>query len=176
MMEAKTILADTAFASNIDLAIPENMGIAHRAVLYDLWDVMGMGGTGSKAARGLAERLTAHFAREEELIGSIFSLSGPDEPFLPGLPDGPSRPENEDIAIMTDYLESELRDLRNEHDEFRPDIDELKEIAEASFDHGLHDLALRLEAHLSLEENVHFPAAIYVGKRLMDGTGGRDDL
>jgi hypothetical protein len=161
MIGAQTMVPDIALVSSIDLAIPENMGIAHRAVLYDLWEVLGMGGTGGKTVRGLVERVTAHFAREEELIGSIFALAGPDGS------EAEPMPEEEDIAVMASFLESELRDLCNEHDEFRPTIRELADVAEASYDQGLYDLAMRLEAHLYLEEEVHFPAAGYIGRRLM---------
>jgi hypothetical protein len=166
MIGAQTMVPDMAMASSMDLAIPENMGIAHRAVLYDLWEVLGMGGTGGKTARNLVERLTAHFTREEEIIGSIFSLAGPDGA-------GPNpMPEEEDIVVMTAFLESELCDLRAEHDELRPDIRELVEVAEASYDQGLFDLGMRLEAHLSVEEEVHYPAALYIGRRLIGGAGG----
>jgi hypothetical protein len=161
MIGAGTMAPNIAFDSTMDLAIPENMGIAHRAVLYDLWEVLGMGGTGGKTARVLVERLTAHFHREEELMDTIFGLAGPDAP-----QDAPS-PEKEDIAVMSAFLERELRDLREEHDELRPYIQELAEAAEASYDQGLHDLSLRLEGHLSVEEQIHFPAAIYIGRRLI---------
>lgn len=168
MMEARTEAADMAFVSSMDLAIPENMGIAHRAVLYDLWEVMATGGTGGKAARGLTERLAEHFAREEDIMGSIFSLGGPDRP------GEPPAAELDDIAVMSAFLELELRDLRLEHDELRPLIDELEQTADDSSDPGLSGLALRLKAHLCLEEQVHFPAAYYVGNRLLGQTGDRD--
>jgi hypothetical protein len=170
MIGARTMVPEMAMISNMDLAIPENMGIAHRAVLYDLWDVMGTGATGGKTVRGLVERLTAHFAREEELIGSIFALAGPDGPGSEPVP------EEEDIAVMTAFLEKELMDLRKEHDELRPDIRELADVAEAAYDQGLYDLALRLEVHLSVEEQIHFPAAIYIGRRLMGRAGARYGL
>jgi len=166
MIGARTMAPDIAFESGMDLAIPQNMGIAHRAVLYDLWEVLGMGGTGGKTVRGLVERLTAHFHREDALIGSIFSLAGPDAP------ENIPSPEDEDIAVITAYLAAELRDLREEHDEFRPDIRALLEIAEASYDQGLYDLALRLEVHLSIEEQIHFPAVMYIGRRLVAQNGG----
>ena len=161
MIGARTMVEEMAFASSMDLAIPQNMAIAHRAVLYDLWEVLGMGGTGGKTARNLVERLTAHFAREEELMESIFTLAHPDGPEQEPVP------EEDDISVMASFLESEIRDLRNEHDELRPDIRELAEVSEASYDQGLSDLAMRLEAHLYMEEQIHFPAAGYIGRRLM---------
>ena len=170
MIGARTMAPDIALESTMDIAVAETMAIAHRAVLYDLWDVMGTGGTGGKTVRSLVERLTAHFAREEELMGAIFSLAGPDGP------EPQPAPEQEDIAVMTAFLENELGDLRKEHDELRPDIRELADVAEAAYDQGLYDLALRLEAHLSMEEQIHFPAAIYIGRRMMGGAGVRYDM
>jgi hypothetical protein len=166
MIGARAMVPDSALTSSIDIAIPENMAIAHRAVLYDLWEVLGMGGTGGKTARSLVERLTAHFEREEALIGSIFALAGPDGPGAEPMP------EKEDIAVMAAFLERELQDLKNEHDEFRPDIQSLVGLAESSYDQGLYDLALRLDAHLSTEEQIHFPAARYIGRSLIGGSNG----
>lgn len=164
MMEALADVSDLAFKSGLDLSVPQNMGIAHRAALYDLWDVMGMGGTGGDIARDLVARLSSHFRREEELMDVIFSLQGPPR-------DG--APDPEDIAAMISFLESELGDLRAEHGELRPAIGALMDIAEASYDQGLHDLARGLEAHIDAEEAVQFPVALYVGRRFLDGHGTR---
>jgi hypothetical protein len=164
MMETLADVSDLAFKSGLDLSVPQNMGIAHRAALYELWDVMGMGGIGGDVARDLAARLSSHFRREEELMDVIFSLEGPPRS---------GAPEPEDIAVMISFLESELGDLRAEHGELRPKIGELMEIAEASYDQGLYDLARSLEAHLDAEEAVHFPVALYVGRRFLDDNGMR---
>lgn len=160
MIGARMMVPDRTLAGGIDQSVPENMGIVHRALLWELWDVASTGGIGGRAARSLIERLTSHFSREEELVQSIYDLARPDPP------EEAAGTEIEDVVVMTAYIQAEVRDLRQEHEEFRLDIDELAEAAEAAYDQRLYDLALSLRAHLDIEEEVHFPAASLIGKCL----------
>lgn len=166
MIGAQMMVPDRTLATSIDLAIPENMAVVHRALLYDLWDVAGLGGIGGVTARSLIGRLVPHFAREEELVRSIYDLARPDPPGEQAVP------EEEDIAVMASYLELELAGLREEHEEFREAIQELAEVAEAAYDQRLYDLALRLGSHLKFEEEVHFPAASFIGRCNIAGMNG----
>lgn len=160
MIGARMMVPDRTLAGGIDQSVPENMGIVHRALLWELWDVASTGGIGGRAARSLIERLTPHFTREEELVQSVYDLARPDPPELA------AGAEAEDLAVMAAFIESGIRELRQEHEEFRPDIVELSEAAEAAYDQKLYDLALSLGAHLDIEEEVHFPAAALIGKSL----------
>jgi len=166
MIGAQMLVPDLTLNMSIDMAIPENMAVVHRALLYDLWDVAGLGGIGGATARALIGRLVPHFAREEELVRSIYDLARPDPPGEEAIP------EEEDIAVMASYIELELQDLREEHQEFRKAIQELAEVAEAAYDQRLYDLALRLGSHLEFEEEVHFPAASFIGRCNISGMKG----
>ena len=163
MISADCGMNDGPQESNIPPSIPQQMSIAHRAVLYDLWDASTTGLTGSKTVRGLSEHLNLHFTREEELMGAIFSLDDLEDPLSPRHPGRQPFmpfPEDDDMDAMASFLESELWDLCSEHDELRATLEELKAMALVCSDPGLHDLALRLEAHLDAEEQDQYPAAM----------------
>lgn len=141
-------------------SIPQKMASAHRAVLYDIWDILRTGQTGDKQLRGLAERLQSHFAREEELLGAIASLDTPEEPLWPLGPENQYSAEDADIDAMASFLESELWEICSEHDELRFELEQLWSLALDCSDSAMEDLAMRLEAHLAFEEDIHLPATL----------------
>lgn len=138
------------------IAIPPVLVQEHAALHEELVQATRADGRTGEAARAVADRLHAHFVREEQIALPPLGL-------LEELARGGVRPEMGAVTEMTDALAAELPRMLEEHVEVLRALDALKEAATAEGRAEVAEFAGRLAAHARTEEQVLYPAAILAG-------------
>lgn len=107
-------------------------------------------------ARELSELLGMHVEREEFIALAPLGLLGP-------LAAGQYADEMQTVLPRTGVLRSGLPELLQAHDMIRAALRRLEAAARRSSNADVERLAQDLVAHLSIEEEVLYPAALLVG-------------
>jgi Hemerythrin HHE cation binding domain len=139
--------------------IPRSIMLEHEELHEDLEEATLESGSIGDAAKAVEEVLQPHFLKEEE-----FAL--PPLGLLSQLSNGKITPEMKDTIAMVDRLRANLKQMVKEHREI---VARLKMLTEAALKEDKLEyvqFAENLILHAQTEEEVFYPAAIFVGKYL----------
>jgi hypothetical protein len=148
--------------------IPVSLLEEHAEIVMSLRSAVEAGGALAPAARSVLEIVEPHMRREQEL--ALAPLR-----FLPRLADGEVTADMTPLIAVTDRLRAEMPALRKEHAALRRALEGLWETAwrEGKPEHAF--VAQRINRHITVDEEVHFPAALLVGNYLrLSATRGAD--
>jgi hypothetical protein len=122
------------------------------------------GGATALAAREVLALVGPHMQREQRLALAPLRL-------LPRLATREIAPDMNAMIAVTDQLRAELPALMKEHQAIRKALGELWAAAwrDGRPEHAL--VAQRINRHLTVDEEVHFPAALVIGDYLRLATG-----
>jgi hemerythrin superfamily protein len=143
----------------LKMEIPASIAAEHKELHETLDNVIRSGGKTGNAARAVAERLSAHFEKEEEFalpqLGLLVDLAA-DRP-APGM-----KPAIE----LSKRLKADLPQMLQEHKEVVAALEKLSAAAKEENKPEAVEFAHKLMAHAQSEEQVMYPAAILVGEYL----------
>ncbi|WP_299365430.1 hypothetical protein [uncultured Paracoccus sp.] len=148
----------------MSFAIPKSLKTEHDHLHKDLKLATTQGGRTGDAARVVADRLHAHFEREEEFamppLGLLAAVTGSSS--------GPeiSPDETKKAITMADRLADELPHMLAEHQEIVAALHLLIAAAQEENHPEVVEFAEKLMLHAQTEEEVLYPAAIIVGRYL----------
>jgi hypothetical protein len=150
--------------------IPFSLLEEHAEILMALRSAVDAGGALSAAARDALEILEPHMRHEQELALAPLRL-------LPRLADGEVTADMTPLIAVTDRLRAELPALRKEHAALRRALERLWDTAWREGKPEYAFVAQRINRHITVDEEVHFPAALLVGNylRLSAGRGATDE-
>lgn len=143
----------------MNIRVPAPISAEHQALHIDLDRASKSGGMTGAAAQEVARLLHTHTAKEEEV--ALAPLA-----FLKPLAKGEIDAWVEETRLLTDRLEVEYPSLLKEHFAI---VQALNRLADAADSEGLPEyvrLAEQLSAHISMEEEILYPAALLVGRYL----------
>lgn len=136
--------------------IPKAMQLEHEELHTDLAVLTQAGGRTGEAARGVAEVLNNHFAKENEYALPPLSLLVP-------LSQGKFDCSMTDVLNLTDKLEAEMPTMRAEHKDIVAALGKLNDAGNAESKPGGVQFAEMLVAHAQQEEEITYPAALLIG-------------
>jgi hypothetical protein len=139
--------------------IPFSMLEEHAEIVMALRSAVDAGGALSAAARDVLEIVEPHMRHEQELALAPLRL-------LPRLADGEVTADMTPLIAVTDRLRAELPALRKEHVALRRALEGLWETAWRDGKPEYAFIAQRINRHITVDEEVHFPAALLVGDYL----------
>jgi hypothetical protein len=139
--------------------IPFSLLEEHAEVRMALQAAVEAGGAIAPAAREVLTLIDLHMAREQQLALAPLRL-------LPRLASGEMTPDMTAMIAVTDHLRAELPALRKEHVAIRRALEVLWEVAWRENRPEYAFVAQRINRHISIDEEVLFPAAILVGDYL----------
>lgn len=147
----------SAQGQNAMLKTPGSIAAEHKVLHSVLQRATRETGEVGKAARELEAVLSPHFRREEEIATPPLGL-------LPALASGPVTSEMAAVLPMTEALERELPQMLDEHQSIRTALRKFRAAAQAAGRTEYVAFSDELAAHAREEEEIHYPAAILVGR------------
>lgn len=145
--------------------IPDSLASEHEALHTALLRAGKEPGELGQAAQEVGRRLHPHMLREEGLVFANLGL-------LRQLGAGVINPEMADAGRNADRIEQELPHLLAEHREITVALQRMLDAARAADATDYAEFAWRMLAHMRLEEDVLYPAAIVVGHHVRTRLGG----
>ncbi|MFN3892902.1 MAG: hypothetical protein ACK4MV_21100 [Beijerinckiaceae bacterium] len=147
----------------MNIRVPAPLSAEHHELQSELERATQAGGMTAVAAREVARLLHDHLAKEEE-----FAL--PPLALLKQLAKGADESSMAEARALTQRLETEMPNLLAEHFAI---VQALNRLADAADSEGLPEqirFADKLIAHVRMEEDILYPAAILVGRHLREAT------
>lgn len=140
---------------------PKALLHGHENLFENIENIISLGGDIGKTAKLLADISHPHFKKEEEYalppLGLLLALSKGDWEIEPN------------AAIeMANKLETELSEMKKEHDIICNILENLKIIAEEESNQKVKQLVNDIKLHIGIEEQVLYPATIFIGDYLRD--------
>jgi hypothetical protein len=148
--------------------IPLSLLEEHAEIVMSLRSAVEAGGALAPTARDVLELLEPHLRHEQDLALTPLRV-------LPRLADGEVTADMTPLIAVTDRLRAEMPSLRKEHAALRRALEALWQTGwrEGKPDYAF--VAQRINRHITIDEEVHFPAALLVGNYLrLSTTRGRD--
>jgi hypothetical protein len=142
--------------------LPEAIRGVHESIHLSMVDATRLDGCVGNLARKVKRELFLHFFKEEELLVPLFR-------YLSVFASGAPIPGKKDLMAMVDRLRSELPELRDEHHGILDSFDGFNDAADEEDIDGFGHLRGRFAWHARTEEEVYYPAAIYIGESLCCG-------
>lgn len=145
----------------MQLETPEVLIRGHESLYEDLEIIISFGGEIGEKTKQLAKMLHSHFKKEEEYALPPLGL-------LLELADGRWNLDASTVVKMADKLQSQLSEMKNEHENIRVVLNKLKNISneENKNTSKIHRFINDLSIHIDIEDQVLYPAAILVGNYL----------
>lgn len=138
---------------------PQALLRGHKILFNDLGDIVSLGGDIGENAKLLADIARPHFKKEEEYALPPLSL-------LSALSEGNWEIESQAAVEMAERLHVKLLEMKNEHGTIRKILKKLNDIAENINNEKVKQFTNDLELHIEVEEQVLYPATIFVGEYL----------
>lgn len=139
--------------------IPRSVQQEHEELHATLSKAMLRPDSAGSAARELWRVLTPHFQREQDI--ALAPLGA-----LPALVQGGPVDNAEVLSAMTDSLEREMPRMLREHKAIAVAVERLRVAAVSAKADDLVRFAHDLRLHALAEEEIHYPAALLVGRLL----------
>jgi hypothetical protein len=139
--------------------IPFSLLEEHAEIVMSLRSAVVAGGALAPAARQVLEIVEPHMRHEQELALAPLRL-------LPRLAEGEVTADMTPLIAVTDRLRAEMPALRKEHVALRRALEGLWETAWREGKPEYAFVAQRINRHITVDEEVHFPAALLVGDYL----------
>jgi hypothetical protein len=139
------------------LSVPQALQSEHDELYLQLASAARLGGRLGQAARRLVRLVESHQAQEQRVALRPLGLLKP-------LSEGLVGEEMKDVLALADALRADLPRLHADH---RRILDALEELGEAAREADVPEyvpLAHKLIAHIRVEEEVLYPAALIVGE------------
>ena len=143
----------------MNIRVPAPISAEHHALQIDLDRASKSGGMTGAAAQEIVRLLHTHMAKEEEVALAPLAL-------LKQLAQGELDASAEATRLLTDRFESEYPNLLKEHFAI---VQALNRLADAADSEGLPEhmrLAEKLSAHINMEEEILYPAALLLARYL----------
>jgi hypothetical protein len=141
----------------MDFKIPHPLKLEHEELHAELVKATQAAGKLGEAARAVAQTLHPHFVKEEEYALPPLGL-------LPLLTEGKMTPEMGDVLLLTNRLQTELRQMLAEHKAIVAALQHLAEVAKQEEKLEYARFAEKLMLHAQTEEEVLYPTAILIGE------------
>jgi hypothetical protein len=141
------------------IQIPQSIKAEHEELHRELENAVKSGGNTGEAAKEVANRLHAHFEKEEEYALPPLGL-------LSLLADGKVSAEMKETAKLSDKLKAELPQMLDEHKQIVVALDNLAKAAKSENKTDAVEFTEKLKMHARNEEEILYPAAILVGEYL----------
>jgi hypothetical protein len=136
--------------------IPMSLLEEHAEIAASLKAAVGAGGAVGEAAARVQALVAPHTAREQ-------AIALPPLRLLPRLAAGETDAGMADLVVVADRLRAELPSLRREHVAIQRALEELWTAAWAAGTPEHAFLAQRINRHIRVDEEVHYPAALVAG-------------
>lgn len=143
----------------MNLHVPAALAAERNAFRAEIERAISAGGMTGAAAKEVARLLDDHFAREEDYALPPLSL-------LRRLAKGERDPAMERAGELAERLEAEMPALLAEHSTIVQALNRLADAADSDGQPEIVRLCDKLIAHVRLEEDVLYPAALLVGRHL----------
>lgn len=152
----------------MNFTIPEPLQREHEALHEELRRATEAGGEVGEAALALAGLMHPHFVKEDKIALPPLGL-------LNALGRREINAEMAGVLALTDRLEAELPAMLEEHKAIVGAVQRLQEAAERAGRGDIVDFASQLVQHARTEEEVMYPAAVIVGRRVRQLLGQTAD-
>ncbi len=153
----------------MDLRIPGTLKTEHEELYEELNRAARVNGAIGMAALSAFKIFQHHMTKEEE-----FAL--PPLHLLPSLGERSINTEFTGVIKLCDRLKSQMPTLVKEHDEMRKSLHEMNDVAMKEQKPEYAALAKRLMQHLSMEEEIYYPASLVVGEYIKEKLYGAPSL
>lgn len=140
---------------------PKALLDGHKNLFNDIESIIDLGGPIGENAKMLADISRPHFKREEEYALPPLDL-------LSALSEGNWEFDSKAAIEMAERLEVKLSEMKEEHGVIRKLLGELNSLAEQENNKRIQQFIDDLKLHIEVEEQVLYPATIFVGKYLKD--------
>lgn len=144
---------------NAELKVPQSLHREHEELQSELSAAIRSGGNSGRAALAVEKVLHPHFLKEEEYALPILGL-------LPGLAEGKTVKERDNLIQKTDLLKSELPKMIQEHKSIVTALNQLSDAAKKEKKWAAVRFTEKLMLHAQNEEEILYPAAVLVGEYL----------
>lgn len=138
---------------------PQALLSGHKNLFNDLGNIVSLGGDIGENAKLLADIARPHFKKEEEYALPPLSL-------LLALSEGNWEIESQAAVEMAERLHEKLLEMKKDHGVIRKMLKNLNELAGNINNEKVKQFANDLELHIEVEEQVLYPATIFVGEYL----------
>lgn len=138
---------------------PKALLNGHEYLFKDIEVIVSFGGEIGEKAKLLADISRPHFKKEEEYALPPLGL-------LSALADGSWQFESKAAIEMAKKLQTELLQMKKEHMEIFQILKNLESLAEKEKDERVKRFVNDLKLHIEVEEQVLYPATIFVGDYL----------
>lgn len=140
---------------------PEALLHGHVNLFNDIKSIVSLGGDLGKNAKLLADVSRPHFKREEEYALPPLSL-------LSALSEGNWKFETSAAIEMAERLQAKLVEMKEEHCMILKMLEKLKVLAQKEKNQKIKQFVDDLKLHIDIEEQVLYPATIFIGEYLKD--------
>jgi len=141
----------------MDFRIPGALKVEHEDLYEELNRAARTAGKVGDAALLAFKTFQHHIRREEEFAFPPLGLLGP-------LASKGVNSELSRVVSLCDRLREQMPDLIREHDEMRKALQEMNDAAMREEKREYATLAKRLLQHMSMEEQIFYPAALVAGE------------
>lgn len=141
----------------MEFKIPQPIKAEHDELHKKLAEATKMSGNIGEAATQVAKLLHPHFVKEEEYALPPLGL-------LPLIAEGNISPGMQEIIDMTEKLQSELKNMLDEHKTIVSALENLKIAAQNENRDDIVKFAEALVLHAQTEEQVLYPTSILIGE------------
>lgn len=138
---------------------PEALLHGHKYLFNDIESIIELGGSIGENAKLLADISRPHFKKEEEYALPPLSL-------LSALSEGNWELKSDAAIEMAERLEVKLTEMKEDHGVIRKILGDLKILAAKENNQKINQFIDDLKLHIEVEEQVLYPATIFVGKYL----------
>lgn len=140
---------------------PKALLCGHENLFNDIESIVSLGGDIGEKAKLLADISRPHFKKEEDYALPPLSL-------LISLSEGNWEIKT-DVAIkMANKLETQLSEMKKDHGVIRKILKNLKVLAEEENNPKVEQFINDLQLHIEVEEQVFYPATIFIGGYLQN--------
>lgn len=140
---------------------PKALLDGHQNLFNDIESIIDLGGRIGENAKMLADISRPHFKKEEEYALPPLNL-------LSALSEGNWEFDTKAAIEMAERLEVKLSEMKEEHGVIRKLLGDLNSLAEKENTQRIQQFIDDLKLHIEVEEQVLYPATIFVGKYLKD--------
>jgi iron-sulfur cluster repair protein YtfE (RIC family) len=153
----------------LDFRIPGPLKVEHEDLYEDLNRAARTGGKVGDAAMLAFKTFQNHRRREEEFAFPLLGLLGP-------LANKGVSSELSRVVSLCDRFREQMPDLIHEHDEMRKALQVMNDAALREEKPEDATLAKRLLQHMSMEEQIFYPAALVAGEYVKSRLYGAPSL
>lgn len=153
----------------MDLRIPGSLKTEHEGLYEELNKAARVTGGIGEAAMSAFKIFQHHRTREEEFAFPPLHL-------LRSLAEKSVDTEFTGVIKLCDKLKGQMSTLVKEHDEMRKSLHEMNDIAMKEQKPEYASLAKRLLQHMSMEEEIYYPASLVVGEYIKEKLYGAPSL